>query len=456
MGAYIMFSVCIYDSYDENNLIVNHIRDDVSFQTDIAGGFTSSKFSIPYNNGISINYWIDKHVVIFDIYGDRVYEGSINKPIISGDTISITTEGYFAKGDRISAGPMYFSGQLEGALVSVAVDTAGTGYEVDDILTATTGGNGGSVRVDKVNDQGEVEEILINTYGYGYAVGTSAVTGGSGSGFVLDITTVETGSTAYNIARFMADLNPYWQDDYSRIEKLDRLPIGPFTFTRKDKISGALKESKKFGYLDTENYTTDKRRAFFYVIYDNRILELKRVPDITIDEPDWEISIHNIIGNQPLKMNIDASKIINQIWVEYNDPDLSGNTFTLGTKDRDSIEKYGLRQGVVSIGQGTSDIADVVEELIMEHKTNPIYSSTINVIGTVYTRYGVPTPIWKVRAGDLIRIMDFDVGLEGMSGDKLASTSFVAKTNYNHKSRTMNITLGSGERLDILLKRLGV
>ncbi len=43
-----------------------------------------------------------------------------------------------------------------------------------------------------------------------------------------------------------------------------------------------------------------------------------------------------------------------------------------------------------------------------------------------------------------------------MSGDKLASTSFVAKTNYNHKNRTMSITLGTGERLDILLKRLGV
>lgn len=451
-----MFSICIFDSYEEDNLIVNHLRNDVSFQTDIEGGYTSAKFSIPYNSNISINYWIDKHVVIFDLYGDRVYEGSISKPTISGEDIDMTTEGYYENGDRIAAGPMYFSGQLKGAIVTIDVNTAGTGYEVDDILTVTTGGSGGKVRVDRVDDNGSVEEVLIYSYGYGYSVGTSAVTGGTGNDdFVLDIVSVETGSTSYDIAKFMADLNPYWQDDFSRIAQLDRLPIGPFVFTRKNKIKGALEETKKFGYLDTENYVTDKRRAFFYVIYDNRILELRRVPDITVDEPDWELSIHNITGEQPLKMNIDAGDIINQVWIEFNDPDISGNSFTLGSKDRDSIEKYGLRQDVVTIGQGNLDIADIVEGLILEHKTYPIYSSTINIVGAVHTRYGVPTPVWKIKAGDLIRIMDFDIGIEGMSGDKLAAISFVAKTNYNHNNRSMSLTLGSGERLDLLLKRLG-
>lgn len=451
-----MFSVAIYDSYEEDTLVVNYVRKKVSFQTDSNGGFTSSSFSIPYNNNISINYWIDKHVVIFDMYGDRVYEGSIEQPIISGEDINIRAEGYFAKAGRVSAGPMYFSGQLEGALVTVSIDTAGTGYDVDDVLTVSVGGTDGEVLVDKVDDDGVVEQIIINSYGYGYSTGTSACSGGSGSSFVVSIDAVETGSTSYNITKFMTDLNPYWQDDFSRIANLDRIPIGPFTFTRKDKIYGALGEAKKLGYLDTENYTTDKRRAFFYVIYDSRILELRRVPDITVDEPDWEISIHNIIGQQPLKMNIDAKQITNHIWIEYNDPDVDGNSFTLGARDRDSIERYGLRQEVISIGQSSSDVADVVEELVMEHKTDPTYSSTLSIAGDVYTRYGVKTPVWKIRAGDLIRIMDFDIGIEGMSGDRLSAISFVAKTNYNHDSRTMSITLGTGDRLDLMLKRLGV
>jgi len=273
---------------------------------------------------------------------------------------------------------------------------------------------------------------------------------------VVSIDAVEAGSTSYYISRFMADLNPYWQDDFSRISELDRIPIGPFIFTRKDKIDGALSEASKLGYLDTENYTTAKRRAVYYVIYDSRILELRRIPDITIDEPDWEISIHNIVSKQPLKMNIDASKIINHVWVEYNDPDISGNSFTLGIRDRNSIEKYGLRQGVTSIGQGSVEVAELVEELIIEHKTEPTYSSTLEIVGEASTKYGVLTPIWKMRAGDLIRIMDFDIGIEGMSGDRLAAISLVSKTNYNHKSRTMKVTLGSGERLDLILKRLGV
>lgn len=451
-----MFSVCIFENYDEDNLLANHLRSDVSFQTDVNGGFTNANFSIPYNKEVAINYWINKHVVIYDIYGDRVYEGYIGKPTISGEDIKLSTEGYYEKASKIVAGPMYFSGQLEGALVSVSIDTAGTGYDDGDILTVSSGGTDGQVRVDGVDDDGIVQQVIINQYGYGYSTGTSACSGGSGSGFVLSIDSVETGSTSYDIAKFCADLNPYWTDDFSRIKQLDRIPVGPLTFTRKDKIDGALDESKKFGYLDSENYDTAKRREFFYVIYDNRILELRRVPDITVDEPDWELSIHNIMEKSPLKMNVDAKDIANQIWVEYNDPDLSGNSFTLGTKDRNSIEKYGIREEVISIGQANSDVADVVEELVIEHRVNPTYSSTLNIVGEAYTRHGVSTPVWKIKAGDLIRIMDFDVGIEGLSGDRLGAISFVSKTNYKHSSRTMSLTLGTGDRLDIMLKRLGV
>jgi len=451
-----MFSVCIYDSYDEDNLVVNHLTDNVSFQTDMDGGFTSSNFSIPYDNNEAINYWINKHVVIYDMYGETVYEGFVDQPNISGNDVSIKTKGYFEKGNEIVGGPFYFSGQLEGALVEVSIDTAGTGYSDGEILTVSTGGTDGQIRVDGVGTAGEVEQIIINSYGYGYSIGTSSCSGGSGADFVVSIDAVETGSTSYDIAKFCADLNPYWQDDYSRINQLDRVPIGPLTLTRKDKISSALDESKKFGYLDTENYITDKRREFFYVMYDKRILELRRLPDITVDEPDWELSLNNLLQDTPLKMSIKADDIANQIWVEYNDPDVEGNTFTLGTKDRNSIEKYGIREDVVSIGQANSDVADVVEELLIAHRTEPTYSSTLALSGNAYTRYGVPTPIWYIKAGDLIRITDFDAGIEGLSGDKLGAISVVSKTNYNHKNGTMNLTLGTGDRLDIMLKRLGL
>ena len=450
-----MFSVCIYDNYDEDNLIVNHLRNDVSFQTDMEGGFSSAMFTVPYEPNVAINYWLNKHVVLFDFYGDRVFEGFIDKPTISGEDMKMTARGYYLKAKNIVAGPMYFSGQLEGALVTVSIDTAGSSYVDGDILTVSTGGTDGTIRVDGVDDSGVVQQILINQYGYGYSTGTSSCSGGSGTGFVVSIDAVETGSTSYDIAKFCADLNPYWEDDYSRISQLDRVPIGPLTLTRKDKIDGALSESKKFGYLDTDNYSPAKRRELFYVMYDNRILELRRVPDITVDEPDWELSIHNILGQTPLKLDIKADDIANQIWVEYNDPYLEGNTYTLGTKDRNSIEKYGIREDVVGIGQATSDVADVVEELMIEHRTEPTYSSTLNIAGMAYTNHGVPTPVWKIRAGDLIRIMDFDIGIEGLSGDKLGAISVVNKTNYKHASRTMSITLGTGDRLDIMLKRLG-
>jgi len=202
-----MFSICIYDNYDEDNMIVNHTRQDVTVQTDMEGGFRDASFSIPYNPNISINYWINKHVVIFDMYGDRVFEGFCDKPKMSGNFMSIKALGYFEKGSKLSAGPIYFSGHLEGALVYISVDTAGSGYAVDEVLALTTGGSEGTVVVDRVGDSGEVEEVLIRAYGYGYSTGTSSTTGGGGASCVVSIDAVETGSTSYFISKFMTDLN---------------------------------------------------------------------------------------------------------------------------------------------------------------------------------------------------------------------------------------------------------
>lgn len=450
-----MFSVCIYDNYNKNKLILNYQTQTIAFGTAVPGGYEGASFNVAYQKDKPLNLWINKHVEIFDIYGDKVFEGFLEKPRGAGDKLEMSASGYFKRGEDISAGPIYFSGQYVGALVSVSISTAGTGYERGDILTVANGTNG-QIRVDQVDDTGVVQDILINSYGQGYSIGTESCSGGTGSGFVVSIDSVETGSSSYAISKFMTDLNPYWRDNFSMIDRLDRIPVGPLTFTRSDKTDQALEEASKFGYLDVDHYSSPRRRQLYYAMYNDRVLQMKRNPDIRIDEPDWEIALENFLEGQPLTMEVDDSGIANEIWVEFNDPDSDGNSFTLGTRDRNSIEKYGVRQHVESIGEATIEVAEVVEELLVEHKTEPTYSSTLKIAGEVHSRNGVAHPVWKIRAGDLIRITDIDVGLENLSGSRLSAITFVSNTKYDHKNRSMNITLGTGKRLDLILKRLGV
>ena len=183
---------------------------------------------------------------------------------------------------------------------------------------------------------------------------------------------------------------------------------------------------------------------------------MKRLPDIRIDKPDWKISLANIVDKQPLKLSIDTDNLINQVWIEYNDPDLEGSTFTLGDKNQQSINKYGLMQGVITIGEANENVASVVEELVIEEQSKPYYSSTLKVTGSVVSNDGAVYPLWRVKAGDLLSIVDLDAGIEGISGERISSVSVVSATNYNNKAGTMDITLGYGKKLDLLLKRLGV
>lgn len=70
---------------------------------------------------------------------------------------------------------------------------AGSGYNVDDILTITTGGSGGTARVLTVNATGGVLSVALETSGSGYTTGAgkaTTVVPTGGSGCTLNIITI--------------------------------------------------------------------------------------------------------------------------------------------------------------------------------------------------------------------------------------------------------------------------
>lgn len=74
------------------------------------------------------------------------------------------------------------------AIVSATPAVAGTGYVVGDILTVNSGYINATVEVSSVSSVGAVLEVEITNGGSGYAAGTYAVTGGTGSACTLAVT----------------------------------------------------------------------------------------------------------------------------------------------------------------------------------------------------------------------------------------------------------------------------
>jgi len=101
-------------------------------------------------------------------------------------------KGAPSNGDTTTSGNIYLdSGLVRGVISSVAIDTDGTGYTVNDVITIVDSfgvGSGATYRVDSIGGGGEVLTGTLLTGGTNYSIGTSrSFTGGTGVGLFLDI-----------------------------------------------------------------------------------------------------------------------------------------------------------------------------------------------------------------------------------------------------------------------------
>lgn len=79
------------------------------------------------------------------------------------------------------------------SVLNATPTAAGSGYNIDDILTITTGGTLGTARVSAVNATGGVTTVTLETSGQTYTTGTgkaTTVVPAGGTGCTLDITTI--------------------------------------------------------------------------------------------------------------------------------------------------------------------------------------------------------------------------------------------------------------------------
>lgn len=131
-----------------------------------------------------------------DLY--RVY----NTATAVGTDFGTTTETYLQALNVFAQSPNILNGNgnliiipiQSGAISTVGITAAGTGYKVGDVLNITqTGGNQGAVTVTTIGGYGAVTGISLTVPGYGYAVQSgNATTGGFGTGCTINITGVGT------------------------------------------------------------------------------------------------------------------------------------------------------------------------------------------------------------------------------------------------------------------------
>lgn len=97
-------------------------------------------------------------------------------------------------------------------------------------------------------------------------------------------------------------------------------------------------------------------------------------------------------------------------------------------KDDTSIARWGRRHNpTIDIGQATGDKALQVGQRYLEYHKDPLNKTGLSIKGFITTRYGQRVPVNQVRAGQRVKVLDYQGG----------TTYFLRETSYASESDTL-------------------
>ena len=134
----------------------------------LSGNASSALFQY----GVEADIWSTGHM------SDTGIARNISATPYAGVSYGAPHEGYAISGIVYNAT----------GILTVAVNAAGTNYVVGDLVTLSTTGTLGTAYVTGVTTGGAVTSLQLANSGINYAAGSSATTGGSGSGLTITIT----------------------------------------------------------------------------------------------------------------------------------------------------------------------------------------------------------------------------------------------------------------------------
>lgn len=163
------------------------------------------------------------------------------------ETDSMLTDGFTLTSPEYLAAQLMFASPLpptrvaigrqdtsNGALRTIALNAAGTGYKVNDVLTVVqAGASGGTLRVDSIGTNGTVTGVSIVTPGIGYTSGSGKATTvlpAGGTGCTIDVSAVGEDALMSVVACRLANTDWYAVMHTSQL-KADILAIAQYVET---------------------------------------------------------------------------------------------------------------------------------------------------------------------------------------------------------------------------------
>ena len=195
----------------------------------------------------------------------------------------------------------------------------------------------------------------------------------------------------------------------------------------------------------------DDGSVWFFAIWDNRVPYLfKRVAT----QIDWYVWLEDL-GN--LRLQQSASELRNAII-----PTVGGTAGTTQT-DATSLALYPRRELKVALQTGTNanTQADAAGMAVVE-KALPRQQQSFSVSGRIYRTSGdtggrlEQTPLWRVRAGEVIRIQDLVPSSAATPGLDDVRTFYIMETSYDADTNVLTIQPDRrSRRLSSIIGRLG-
>jgi hypothetical protein len=204
----------------------------------------------------------------------------------------------------------------------------------------------------------------------------------------------------------------------------------------------------------------------YFAIWNDRMPHLFADP---LSHTRWGYTNVWLIRNSNLTGQLEAARsrteLFNRVYGMIDGE--SGMVLTDPYNDVRSQARYGIREGIISVGGLTLGLANSMAEEAVKRNANPPHTIPVELSGMIENFYGYKDYIYKIRAGDVAIFVDVDplssvfkdneqiVGMKGSLASGLRSV--VMRSEYDQDSGVMNLDLNTKDRrLDTLLAQLGL